>query len=240
MTDSGMRLSVVTQREAKRMMRRQMTKVIELLSDEQIEKESRSVTNQVVITVALHWLQSLTSLNSPIQVLASDWFKDAKRMSIFASTKGEIITDQLIAHCLTHTNKKVFIPRFQRGSKEMEMLQLRSMKEFMGLDTTLWDIRQHPAATVEDALNRPLSYDSLDEDGNSGIDLVLIPGMAFTTRGDRLGHGMGYYDKWLHAHKEKFGQYPMMVALSLQCQLIDQVPTQSHDVNIDLVVTSEP
>jgi len=47
MADSHSLLGMVTQREAKKLMRRQMAKVIELLSDEQIEKESRSVIDQV-------------------------------------------------------------------------------------------------------------------------------------------------------------------------------------------------
>lgn len=47
MADSHLLIGMVTQREAKKMMRRQMAKVIELLSDEQIEKESRSVIDQV-------------------------------------------------------------------------------------------------------------------------------------------------------------------------------------------------
>lgn len=122
----------------------------------------------------------------------------------------------------------------------MEMLQLRSMNEFMSLDTTLWDIRQHPLSATEDARNRPLSYDDIDADGSSGLDLVLIPGMAFTRSGDRLGHGMGYYDKFLSHHREKFGKYPLIVAPALNCQLLDYVPTQSHDVRLDSVVTSEP
>ena len=48
-----------------------------------------------------------------IQVLSADWYKNAKRVSVFVSTVGEIQTDEVIIDALTH-GKEVFIPHVRR------------------------------------------------------------------------------------------------------------------------------
>src|SRR5690606_36558955 len=64
------------------------------------------------------------------------------------------------------------------------------------------------------------------------IDLALVPGLAFTTAGARLGYGAGYYDRWLAGHPATW-----RVALALEHQLEPELPLDAHDVPMDLVVT---
>jgi 5-formyltetrahydrofolate cyclo-ligase len=45
------------------------------------------------------------------QILQRDWFKNARTISLFVSTHGEVNTDPLIRHCLAE-DKEVFIPRW--------------------------------------------------------------------------------------------------------------------------------
>lgn len=63
------------------------------------------------------------------------------------------------------------------------------------------------------------------------VDLAIIPGMAFDKQGHRLGRGKGYYDRLL----------PSMscpkVAVAFDYQLLDYVPTEEHDVLMDIVIT---
>ena len=65
------------------------------------------------------------------------------------------------------------------------------------------------------------------------IDLAVIPGIAFTTDGRRLGRGRGYYDRLLphFAHVYKLG-------LCWPFQLVDFLPTEPHDILLDAVITS--
>lgn len=64
------------------------------------------------------------------------------------------------------------------------------------------------------------------------IDFVIVPGLAFTTKGDRLGYGRGYYDRFL----------PTLSATSVGVcfteQLVDDLPLADHDVRVDLVVSA--
>lgn len=65
------------------------------------------------------------------------------------------------------------------------------------------------------------------------IDLVLVPGMAFTRAGHRLGHGKGYYDRLLSRAREE----TTVVALAFDEQVLDEVPCEPHDVIMDYVIT---
>ncbi len=67
------------------------------------------------------------------------------------------------------------------------------------------------------------------------LDLIVVPGVAFDARGARMGHGFGYYDRLLqHARPDA-----PLVALAFECQLFPEIPTQSHDVFMDKIVTEK-
>jgi 5-formyltetrahydrofolate cyclo-ligase len=60
-----------------------------------------------------------------------------------------------------------------------------------------------------------------------GIDLAVVPGMAFDARGYRLGRGGGYYDRFL---AEFAG-----VSVGLASRLLDAVPIEAHDRKVGYV-----
>ena len=61
------------------------------------------------------------------------------------------------------------------------------------------------------------------------VDLAIIPGRAFTTDGDRMGRGKGYYDRLLaHLHCPKWGA-------AFKCQIFQQIPTDPWDVKLDKI-----
>jgi len=63
------------------------------------------------------------------------------------------------------------------------------------------------------------------------IALVVVPGAAFDLRGNRIGYGAGYYDKLLAQYRG------MTVALAFECQIVPDVPADSHDVPVRKIVT---
>ena len=72
---------------------------------------------------------------------------------------------------------------------------------------------------------------------SGGLDLVLLPGVAFTVHGWRLGHGRGYYDRFLWEHKRRFGRFPTTIALAFSEQMRPEVPTSDNDVRLDQVIS---
>lgn len=66
---------------------------------------------------------------------------------------------------------------------------------------------------------------------NDPYALVLMPGLAFTKTGDRMGYGGGFYDKFLSREP----QHPT-VALCYGFQIVEKLPTEEHDIPVDLVL----
>ena len=64
--------------------------------------------------------------------------------------------------------------------------------------------------------------------------VIIVPGVAFSSDGERLGRGKGYYDRFLE-------QWPaaLRVAPAFECQLVKQIPTEPHDQPVDRIVTPD-
>ena len=71
-----------------------------------------------------------------------------------------------------------------------------------------------------------------DEPYTGTFDMILVPGLAFTTSGDRLGYGAGYYDTFLPQHPKAF-----TVAVCFPFQLVATLPVEAHDERIGEVIT---
>lgn len=65
------------------------------------------------------------------------------------------------------------------------------------------------------------------------IDLVVVPGVAFTLYGKRMGRGGGYYDRLLPQLSNAY-----KIGVAYQCQIVDDIPVENHDVNLDLILTA--
>ncbi len=63
--------------------------------------------------------------------------------------------------------------------------------------------------------------------------VVLVPGLAFTEDGARLGRGAGYYDQFL---RETSGDRVTAIGLCRRIQLLGVLPLQPHDQKVDMVV----
>jgi 5-formyltetrahydrofolate cyclo-ligase len=58
------------------------------------------------------------------------------------------------------------------------------------------------------------------------VDLVLVPGLAFTLGGARLGHGAGYYDRFLSQLKP----HVVVAGICFSCQIQEVLPAEAHDI----------
>jgi 5-formyltetrahydrofolate cyclo-ligase len=66
------------------------------------------------------------------------------------------------------------------------------------------------------------------------VDLVLVPGVAFDRQGHRLGHGLGYFDRFL----SRVPKTTPTVGLAFRFQLLDRLPAASHDRAVQTVLTA--
>lgn len=143
-------------------------------------------------------------------------YQGANRIGIYLSMpNGEARTETLVRDAL-NAGKQVFVPYIYKSpasggsQKVMDMLRLDSASEYEELKSDSWGIPSLPAEGLERRENAAggtgLSEEepSLDEeDANPGrsadhsLDVIVMPGVAFDHGMNRLGHGAGFYDRFL-------------------------------------------
>jgi 5-formyltetrahydrofolate cyclo-ligase len=138
---------------------------------------------------------------------------------------GEVSTTPIVRDALDR-GKTVFIPYLHRNDREpgsgpasvMDMLKLRSTQEFEGLKLDKWGIPTLDDDSIQERDNS-LGGKGIEEvrnsNGDGGLDLILMPGMAFDGNLGRLGHGKGYYDYFLYRYQE-----------AVQAQEVKRAPRQ--------------
>ncbi|PVH14262.1 5-formyltetrahydrofolate cyclo-ligase [Candidozyma duobushaemuli] len=152
-------------------------------------------------------------------------FKRAERVALYMNMPvGEICTLDIIEHCFS-LGKKVFLPRC--NGMKMTFLQLESMAAVYNLQ---------PRGKY--GLLEPAS--GLDVLKSGDLDLILVPGVAFTQGGKRLGRGAGYYDKFLSQYSKIHGCVPYLIGLAFEQQLVDDLPQDDHDWWLDEVLVGSP
>lgn len=65
------------------------------------------------------------------------------------------------------------------------------------------------------------------------IEVILVPGVAFDRKGNRLGHGRGYYDRFL----SRCGQKTVFIGIAYSFQVFDSIPSDQHDIRVHQVIT---
>ena len=66
------------------------------------------------------------------------------------------------------------------------------------------------------------------------VDVFLVPGVAFTASGKRLGRGGGYYDKLLSKYPDT-----LKIGITFNERILQDLPTESHDISMDYVFTND-
>ncbi|XP_050406372.1 5-formyltetrahydrofolate cyclo-ligase [Patella vulgata] len=162
------------------------------------------------------------SLEVTQKVLANESYMKSKRVSIFLSMIDEINTQSIVRDILK-SEKTCFIPYYH--GPEMAMLQLKSWDDYVNLPETKWKIKQPLHKTGRD--------DALK---TGGLDLIFIPGLAFTIDGARLGRGKGYYDKYLQECKNQ-GYNPVTIGLAFDEQICSDIPVTNEDFVLNGVIS---
>ncbi len=67
------------------------------------------------------------------------------------------------------------------------------------------------------------------------LDLVVVPGRAFTPLGQRLGRGLGYYDRLIRDYRQKCS-LPKVIGVAYSCQMVDVLPCSDYDEEVDWVL----
>lgn len=156
-------------------------------------------------------------------------FKNSKRIALYMNMPHlEVQTLALIEQCFIE-GKEVFLPRCNftktetRKKNHLLMLKVQSFEDVLKLKP------QGPYKLLE-----PLDGEDIFEKGN--LDAIIVPGVAFSLSGDRLGHGAGFYDEFFTTYKKRFDKLPFLIGVGLKEQIITGIPMDSHDWSMDKVI----
>ena len=140
-----------------------------------------------------------------------DAFRDAQKIGAYYPIGSEILTQDIIQELLSK-GKEVFLPKVI--GEEMEF---RKITDFSSLEKGSFDIME------------PKDNCQTDND----LDVILVPTVGITPTGVRLGYGHGFYDKFLAEHKTT------TISLTLEKQIVKNIPKSEHDIIIDWIVTED-
>lgn len=144
-------------------------------------------------------------------------FADARTVMLFLSTPHEIDTAS-IALRAWQAGKTVVVPKVSWDQRRMLPVEIHSLQA--GMTTTGAGVREPIAG-------KPIPLDL--------IDLVVVPGLGFTTSGYRIGRGMGFYDRFL-AQPDFIGA---SCGLSYEEQIVAELPVLDHDVPLCMLATDQ-
>jgi 5-formyltetrahydrofolate cyclo-ligase len=144
-------------------------------------------------------------------------FMESNVALLYLNRAGEINTDSIIKRCLKQ-NMVVGLPAFDTQKHTMKLMKLDNP------DTNLI----------------PGPRDILEPDPGKCkvlpvdcIDIAIIPGVAFDEKGGRIGSGEGYYDRFI----PNLPITTRKVALILEDQMVQQIPMESHDKHVDIIIS---
>lgn len=178
------------------------------------EIRARIIAGREALPQALRreWCAAITE-----RLLALEGYRNARTVAAYASFRAEFDTAGFIASALA-AGKRVALPRVAANRERLEFCFIEDPARDLAPGT--WGIPE-PG----------LHCERLPE--GAAVDLVLAPGVAFTRRGDRLGYGRGYYDRFIAALPGR----PLRVAAAYSMQVLEDLPVEAHDRGMDVLVT---
>ena len=153
------------------------------------------------------------------KLLALPQFSTAAVVAAYLCFGTEFDTEAF-ARAVLASGKRLALPRVDRGTRTMHFHFVSDLQN--QLLPGMWGIRQ------PDPAHCPLA-----EAGQ--IDLMLVPGVAFTPRCERLGYGGGFYDAVISHTRTEVAK----VAAAFSLQVVEELPVEPHDRRVDLVITED-
>lgn len=147
------------------------------------------------------------------RLVSLERFRQAAVIALYAPIQQEIDTAELFDAAVA-AGKQVLYPLVRNGQ-----LQFRQVTELRQLADGAYGIPE-PSLSDRDV---PLEQ----------ADLIVVPGVAFDLQGHRIGFGKGYYDRCLR----RLSGRAALVGLCHDFQLLDCIPVEAHDINMQYVVT---
>ena len=151
------------------------------------------------------------------RICEHDCYKNARVIMAYMPMWDEVDIKPLIAKAL-HEGKTVVLPKCDPADRSMSVYVLENMEN---------DLSAGFAGILEPDIRKAVPY-------TEDIDLIIVPGRAFDTKGHRLGRGQGYYDRFLI-----FYPTALKLGVAFEFQVLEKIVTSEHDVLMNYIVTEK-
>jgi 5-formyltetrahydrofolate cyclo-ligase len=143
-------------------------------------------------------------------VIKSKEFESAKVVGTYYALGSEVTTELIIKRA-TILGKKIALPRVEED--KITFYELSSTKSLI---------------RGRFGILEPQPYEQMND-----IDILIVPGIAFDKKGNRLGYGMGFYDRLLSC-KRTFS-----IGLAYSFQLLENLPHDKYDKRLDAIASED-
>ena len=188
---------------------------------EEIQETKRDIRKQVADKIADLSKDAQAKKEKAIEERLFDFanFIEASIVLLYTRGCGMLDTGRIIERCYDYS-KIVILPAF-----DMEKYRIKLMK----VDNFKKDLIPGPRGAAEPNPQRckivPIDC----------IDIAIIPSVALDEKGGRIGSGQGFYDRLL----PELAITTRKVTLAVEEQIFQQVPMESHDRHVDIIITEE-
>lgn len=158
--------------------------------------------------------KSLTILK---KLLATSEFKTAKTILFYASFKGEVETFEIMRQA-QQLGKTIVLPMTIIQEKKIIPVEVDN----------LGDLANSAYGVPEPR------YDKSKQKQLADLDLVIVPGIAFDKKNNRLGRGAGFYDRFLRDLPPETST----IGLAFDFQIVDSLPQDTHDIAVSRVIVN--
>ena len=142
-------------------------------------------------------------------------FKNAETLLFYISYDGEVFTHDMIKE--SFKEKRILVPT---SNKKDFSLTISEIKSWDDLETGSYEILEPKKENI-----KPIDLEK--------VDLIIVPGVAFDTNGNRLGHGKGYYDRLLK------NLNVIKIGLAFEFQIFEKISVNKHDKAVDIIITEK-
>ena len=144
-------------------------------------------------------------------------FNSANTIMFYVSTKSEVHTHNLIIES-QRQGKQIAVPLVDYETGEMSVSFLEDFHEHLEEKNGILEPKEEFVKLID----------------SDKIDLIIVPGIAFDERGERLGYGKGFYDKYLQHCENK-----PRIGIAYEVQIVPEIPSEPHDIRVTKIVTED-
>ncbi len=170
-------------------------------------------------------------------------FAFAEKIFFFVSFDNEVNTHGMIKESL-RMGKRVFVPKVLSREKGMIPVEILNFERDLApgvygiLEPRLTNGYEKGAYTRKAHAENGQALNTKDGIRQEEIhfDMIIVPGVIFDLKGNRIGHGAGYYDRFLSGASAASS---LKIGIAHDWQLVDSLSPEAYDVPVDAVITDK-